>query len=98
MYSTSLITPVFTQAIQHGRELRARAAGQGQRSQCIERVVFTANAQGIGRHQALDMNLFFLVTAALAAFIGFVRTHQPGHAVNGVQAIVAGARGQAQTK
>jgi hypothetical protein len=67
-------------------------AGQRQRRQGVAGVVAPADAQGIGRHQALDVQFFFFAfAAALAGFVGLQGAHQPGHAVDHFDAEVAGA-------
>ena len=64
---------VIAQSVQQFRQRQINRAAQRQRGQGIHRIVTTANAQGIGRHQALHtdrrddfrLTAFFLLNAAL---------------------------------
>ena len=50
-----------------------------------------ADAQRIGRHQALDVIVFGRRAALAPRLVGLQRAHQPGHAVLDREAEVAGA-------
>ena len=59
----------------------------------------TPDAQRIGGHQALDVQVFrHFVAAALAGFIRVHRAYQPGHAAHDLNAKVAGAPGHVGAK
>ena len=95
---TVRLTPVFAQPIQHGPQGATSAAGQRQSCKRIDRVVATPNSQGVGRHQALNVQFFRCVLAAASCFIGFQGAHQPGHAVRDFDAEVARALRHVGTK
>ena len=95
---TVRLTPVFAQAIEHGAQGATCTAGQRQSGKCIDRVVPTPDAQSIGGHQALNVQLFFSVLTAATGFIGLHGAHQPGHAVRHFNAEVPRALGHVTTK
>jgi hypothetical protein len=85
------LAPVFAQAVQHGASAAACCPGQRQCRQRVHGVVAAADAQGVGRHQALDVQLLDVVLASAPRFVGLQRAHQPGHAIDHFDAEVAGA-------
>ncbi|EWS52514.1 hypothetical protein X551_04699 [Methylibium sp. T29] len=87
------LAAVLAQAVQHRRQRPADGGGQRQRGQRIGGVVAAADAQRVGRHQALQVDLLVLgvALAALDRLVGLQRAHQPGHAVLDHQPVVAGA-------
>ena len=87
------LAAVFAQAVQHGAERAAGTGGQRQRGQRVDGVVAAANAQRVGRHQALDVQLDLGVLAAALRLVGLQRAHQPGHATHHFNAEVAGFGG-----
>ena len=92
------LAPVLAQAVQHRRERAASGGGQRKRRQRVGGVVAAPDAQRFERHQALDVQRCFLGLAALEAVISLHRAHQPGHAVDGFNAVVTGALGFAAAK
>jgi len=57
---------VFAQAMQHRRQRAADGRGQRQRGQRVGGVVAAAHAQRVGGHQALQVDLFFVVDPGVA--------------------------------
>ena len=64
------LAAVFAQAVQHRRQRAADGGGQRQRGQRVGRVVAAADAQRVGRHQALQVDL--VRRRPCARFVRFV--------------------------
>ena len=92
---TVRLTHVVAQGIKYRAERTPCAAGQRQGGQRIHRIVPPPDTQGVCGHQALNVNFLFLGhTSALfdsAGFVGLMRTHQPCHAVDHLDAKIARA-------
>eukprot|EP01137_Pigoraptor_chileana_P021094 Opistho-2@84365 len=85
MLDAMRLAAVLAQAMQHRRQRATGRAGQGQGGQRIGGVVTSAHAQGIGRHQALQGDLFVLVVnpatfLPLDRLVELAGAYQPGHA------------------
>ena len=92
------LATVFTQAIQHGCQGCTCGLRQGQRRQCICGVVATANAQRIGRQQALNDQVFLGITGFAARVVHIHGAHQPSHSGDHINAKVTGVAWQVRTE
>jgi len=86
---TVRLAGVLAQAVQHRRQRAVDRGGQRQRGQRVGRVVAAADAQRVGRHHALQVDLFLVALAPLDRFVSGHGAHQPGHTTLGDQAEVA---------
>src|SRR5207244_306250 len=78
------LAAIVAQAMQQGGERAADGSGQRQCCQCVGSVVTAANVQGIGRHQALDVQLVFNESSPYVTtqrVVAFQTPGKPGHAV-----------------
>ena len=100
------LAPVFAQGIQHGPQGGLGVAGQGQCGQSIEGIVLAADAQGLGRHQALHERRIVVIALVLgrtgaglfAPTFALDQAHQPHHAVHNFQTPVTGHTGGVAAK
>ena len=94
------LTTIFAQSIERRAERTTGSTREGKRRQRVEGVVLAANAQCIGRHQTLHHDVFFDYRTALAldGFVGLQRAHQPGHAIDTLDAEIGRPQWQAGTE
>jgi hypothetical protein len=92
------LAPVFAQTEQHGGQAAACCPGQCQCRQGVQRIVTTADTQGIGGHQPLDVELLDVVLASAPRFVGLQSAHQPGHAIDHFDPVITGAMWHVATK
>ena len=84
--------------MQHRRERAADRRGERERGERIRGVVTAAQAQRIGRHQTLQVQLFDGVVTLPRALFALVRSHEPCHAVLDDEAEVAGTLRRIETE
>ena len=92
------LATVLAQAVQQGPQRAAGRLAERQRRQRIQGVVPAADAQGISRHQPLQVQLLHIALARLEGLVGLQRAHQPDHAIDRLDAEVPRALWQVATK